>query len=204
MKAFDALREAVFSAAKAAKEAGLCTGGTGNCSMYDRTAGVMAVTPHDFDRAAKSAADIVLMDLSGNVVDAPEGITPTSEAAFHAAIYRAREDISGICHTHAPYATVFACLGREIPPVTTEALLYGKHCPLAPYAPAGSVQLAENIVATLREGIFAALLECHGMITVSKRDVDDAFRMAVHVEETAKVCYRMASLVGLENVKTNI
>ena len=42
------------------------------------------------------------------------------------------------------------------------------------------------------------------MITVSKRDVDDAFRMAVHVEETAKVCYRMASLVGLENVKGNI
>ena len=28
-----------------------------------------------------------------------------------------------------------------------------ENCPLAPYAPAGSVQLAENIVATLREGV---------------------------------------------------
>ncbi len=204
MKSFDALREAVFSAAKAAKAAGLCTGGTGNCSMFDRAAGVMAVTPHDFDRVAKSAADIVLMDLSGNVVDAPEGITPTSEAAFHAAVYRAREDVCGICHTHAPYATVFACLGKELPPVTTEALLYGKNCPLAPYAPAGSEALAKSVAATLSEGVFAALLENHGMITVSTRDVDDAFRMAVHVEETAKVCYRMASLVGLENVKGNV
>ena len=50
----------------------------------------------------------------------------------------------------------------------------------------------------------AAVLERHGMIAVSPRDVDDAFRMAVHVEETAKAYYRMASLIGLEQVKAEV
>ena len=179
------MREAVLLAARAAKAAGLCTGGTGNCSMIDRAAGIVAMTPHDSDRVAKTWREIVLMDLAGQVLDAPAGVDPTSEAAFHLAVYRARPDVSGICHTHAPYATVFAALGREILPVTTEAL-------------------AESIVKTLGESGLAAVLERHGMIAVSPRDVDDAFRMAVHVEETAKAYYRMASLIGLEQVKTEV
>lgn len=144
------------------------------------------------------------MNLAGEVLDAPLGVEPTSEAAFHLAVYSARPDVAGICHTHAPYATVFAALGREIPPVITEALLYGGCCPLAPYAPPGTDALAKSIVETLGKRGMAALLARHGMIAVSPRDVDDAFRMAVHVEETAKACYRMAALVGLENVNAMI
>ena len=126
MQSYEAMRTAVLCAARDAKAAGLCTGGTGNCSMIDRAAGVVAMTPHDSDRVAHAAREIVLMDLAGNVLDAPEGVFPTSEAAFHLALYRARPDLIGICHTHAPYATVFAALGRALPPVTTEALLYGQ------------------------------------------------------------------------------
>ncbi len=202
MEAYEALRSAVFAAARAAKEAGLCTGGTGNFSMMDRSAGVIAMTPHDSDRAAKTWREIVLMDAAGNVLDAPHGVTPTSEAAFHLAVYRARADVAGICHTHAPYTTVFAALGREILPVITEAVLYGGVCPIAPYAPPGTEALAESIVGALGENGLAAVLERHGMIAVSRRDVDDAFRTAVHVEETAKAYYRIAALVGLDNVKT--
>lgn len=201
MDSHQAMRGAVLLAARAAKAAGLCTGGTGNCSMIDRAAGVVAMTPHDSDRVAKTWREIVLLDLVGEVLDAPVGVEPTSEAAFHLAVYRARPDVAGICHTHAPYATVFAALGRELPPVITEALLYGGRCPLAPYAPPGTEALAENIVQTLGESCLAALLERHGMIAVSPQDVDDAFRLAVHVEETAKAYYRMATLVGLDAVK---
>lgn len=201
MDSHQAMREAVLLAARAAKAAGLCTGGTGNCSMIDRAAGVVAMTPHDSDRVAKTWREIVLLNLAGKVLDAPVGVEPTSEAAFHLAVYRARPDVAGICHTHAPYATVFAALGQELPPVITEALLYGGRCPLAPYAPPGTEALAENIVQTLGESCLAALLERHGMIAVSPRDVDDAFRLAVHVEETAKAYYRMATLVGLDVVK---
>lgn len=201
MDSHQAMREAVLLAARAAKAAGLCTGGTGNCSMIDRAAGVVAMTPHDSDRVAKTWRKIVLLNLAGEVLDAPVGVEPTSEAAFHLAVYRARPDVAGICHTHAPYATVFAALGRELPPVITEALLYGGRCPLAPYAPPGTEALAGSIVQTLGESGLAALLERHGMIAVSPRDVDDAFRLAVHVEETAKAYYRMAALVGLDAVK---
>ncbi len=201
MDSHQAMREAVLLAARAAKAAGLCTGGTGNCSMIDRAAGVVAMTPHDSDRVAKTWREIVLLNLAGEVLDTPVGVEPTSEAAFHLAVYRARADVAGICHTHAPYATVFAALGRELPPVITEALRYGGRCPLAPYAPPGTEALAENIVQTLGESGLAALLERHGMIAVSPRDVDDAFRLAVHVEETAKAYYRMATLVGLDAVK---
>ena len=188
------MREAVFLAARAAKAAGLCTGGTGNCSMIDRAAGIIAMTPHDFDRVAKTWQEIVLINLAGEVLDAPLGVEPTSEAAFHLAIYSARPDVAGICHTHAPYATVFAALGREIPPVITEALLYGGCCPLAPYAPPGTDALAKSIVETLGKRGMAALLARHGMIAVSPRGVDDA----------AKAYYRMAALVGLENVNAMI
>ena len=66
---YKTMREAVFLAARAAKSAGLCTGGTGNCSMIDRAAGIIAMTPHDFDRVAKTWQEIVLMNLAGEVLD---------------------------------------------------------------------------------------------------------------------------------------
>lgn len=120
------MREAVFLAARAAKAAGLCTGGTGNCSMIDRAAGIVAMTPHDSDRVAKTWQEIVLMNLAGEVLDAPLGVEPTSEAAFHLAVYSARPDVAGAS------ATRMRRMQRCLPHLAGKfRLLSPRHCSMA-------------------------------------------------------------------------
>ena len=55
----------------------------------------------------------VVVDLDGDVVEGT--LKPSSDTASHLYIYRHRPDVNGIVHTHSPYATAFAAVGRPIP-----------------------------------------------------------------------------------------
>src|SRR5262245_24188666 len=50
------------------------------------------------------AADMVLIDLDGNLVEGDH--EPPSERFIHTEIYRARSDVESVVHTHQPMATL--------------------------------------------------------------------------------------------------
>lgn len=55
-------------------------------------------------------SDMVVLDLDGNIIDGT--FNPSSDTPTHIELYKAWNDIKGICHTHSNYATSFAQGGK--------------------------------------------------------------------------------------------
>jgi L-ribulose-5-phosphate 4-epimerase len=85
----------------------------GNVSGIDRKKGVVAIKPSGVSYEDLTAEKIVLVDLEGKAVDG--NLRPSSDTPTHLELYRQFEGISGVCHTHSTYATIWAQACREIP-----------------------------------------------------------------------------------------
>lgn len=194
------IKSQVLEQALQAEQSGLCYPTSGNFSMIDGERRYVAITPKGKNRSSLSPEDIVLIDMEGNVTEAPEGFVPSSEKNLHLSIYRARKDIVAVAHTHAPYSSVFAALNLPVRPVLPEANRFDCRCPVAPYATPGSQELADNVVSTLGEHGVAVIMGQHGMLTASRKSMYDAYIKALYVEDVARTYYRMAALVGLDHV----
>lgn len=169
----------------------LTTGSGGNISVIDRQNNCIAVTPSGMDYFEMTCEDIVLCDRQGRVMEGR--CSPSSEMAFHLALYDHRPDIGSVVHTHSVYATTLACMQREIPAVHYLVGFSGHKVPLAPYATFGTPELARSVTDTI--GTFnAVLLAHHGLVAVGK-DLPSAFTAAEEIEFVARVYYQ-ALIVG--------
>ena len=120
----DTLRERALHANLALVVHNLVTLTWGNASVIDRDAGLVAIKPSGVAYEQLTAADLVLCDLDGEVVDGSR--RPSTDTPTHLAIYRAFEQVGAVVHTHSTWATVWAQAQREIP-------LYGTtHADLCP------------------------------------------------------------------------
>ncbi len=178
-------REAVARYGRKLETSGLTAGTGGNVSCIARDRGMVAITPSGVPYEEVGPADVVVVDLEGRVVEG--GLPPSSELAFHRAVYAARPDVEAVVHTHSLYATAMACLRREIPPVHYLLGFAGTRVPVAPYATYGTEALADRLVETLGADRNAALLANHGVVAVG-RDLAAAFAVAEAVEFVARIC----------------
>ena len=111
---FDELRECVFKANVEIVRAGLVVLTFGNASAADRAAGVMAIKPSGVRYDELRPESMVIVDLeSGAVVDSE--YQPSSDTPTHVVLYREFAQVSGVVHTHSPFATAWAQACREIP-----------------------------------------------------------------------------------------
>lgn len=92
---------------------GLVTLTWGNVSGIDRSEGLVVIKPSGVDYAAMAEQDMVVIDMSGKVVEGKW--KPSSDTATHIELYKAFTEISGITHTHSMFATIFCQAGLEIP-----------------------------------------------------------------------------------------
>lgn len=167
-------------------ESGLTTGTGGNLSIIHRDSGRVAVSPSGIEYATLQPEDVVLTDLDGNILDGD--CKPSSELGFHLSVYRQRQDVQSIVHTHSPYATTMACLGWEIPAVHYLVGFAGKKVPVAPYATFGTRELARNVSETIGE-YNALLLANHGLLAVG-RNMAATFAAAEEIEFVARIYYQ--------------
>jgi L-fuculose-phosphate aldolase len=172
-------------------ESGLTAGAGGNLSVRDPASGLVALSPSGMAYAEVEPEDVVLLDLEGRVVEGHRA--PSSELAFHLALYRARPDAGAVVHTHSVYATTLACLGWELPAVHYLVGYAGTKVPLAPYATYGTEELARAVVETLGDD-HAVLLANHGLVAVGPT-MARAFTTAEMVELVARI-YLQAKGVG--------
>jgi len=127
------------------------------------------------------ADDIPLMDIDGGWIGRRR---PSSEWRFHRDIFKSRNDVAAIVHTHSPKATSLACTGRGIPAFHyMVAVAGGSDIRCAPYYTFGTQELATAAVAAL-EGRKACLLANHGVIAVGM-DLPAALALAGEVENLA-------------------
>ncbi len=85
----------------------------GNASGMDRASGLVAIKPSGVPYEIMTAADMVVTDLDGRIVDG--ALKPSSDLGTHLLLYRAFPTIGGVVHTHSEYATAWAQAGRSIP-----------------------------------------------------------------------------------------
>lgn len=113
----EALRERVLAANLMLPAHGLVTFTWGNASGIDRESGLVVIKPSGVAYEGMTAADMVVVDLTGRVVEGDK--KPSSDTATHLALYRAFPGLGGVVHTHSRWATVFAQMGRGIPATGT-------------------------------------------------------------------------------------
>lgn len=111
------LRERVLRANLLLPKHGLVTLTWGNVSEYDRETGLVAIKPSGVEYDVLTADDIVVLDLSGNIIEGK--LNPSSDTPTHLELYRCFDGIGGIVHTHSRHATAFAQANMGIPPLGT-------------------------------------------------------------------------------------
>jgi L-fuculose-phosphate aldolase len=175
-----AARRAVVATARRMAASGLVRGTSGNVSV--RVPGGFLVTPTALAPERMRPQDVVAMGLDGAARGARE---PSTEWRIHRDLYRAREDVGAVVHTHSVHATALACLRRGIPAFHyLVAAAGGDSVRCAPYATYGTQALADGVAAAL-EGRRACLMANHGAVAVGPT-LERAFALAFEVEGLAR------------------
>lgn len=180
----------LLEVARNAQRIGLCKHKSGNFSIYDREKNVIYVTPSGIDREELSIEDICELDIDGNILYSKEGVKPSSETMMHLEIYKAREDVNAVVHTHSKMATTFSVLAKPIPAVIYEAATFGLkegYIPVAKYARPGTLELSKSVIEPIKISDMI-LLEKHGTVSVGI-DIKEAFLKAQYIEEIAEIYY---------------
>jgi L-fuculose-phosphate aldolase len=184
-----ALRAEIISISQRMNSSGLTPGKSGNVSA--RTDSGMLITPTGMAYAELKPSDIVAVRNDGSAMAGQR--VPSSEWRFHLAIYRAREDVEAIVHTHSLNATALACIHRPIPAFHyMVAVAGGDRILCAPYATYGTEALAKNVVRALGDRR-ACLIANHGAVAVGE-SLRKAYDLAWEVETLASQYARARQL----------
>ncbi len=142
---------------------------------------------------------MVVVDLDGNVVEGE--LSPSSDTATHAYVYRSLDWVGGVVHTHSPHATAWAACGEPIPCVLTAmADEFGGDIPVGPFARIGGEEIGEGIVQTLQDSRSqAVLMRSHGVFTIGA-DAREAVKAAVMCEDAARTVLLARSLGDLRRL----
>lgn len=211
----EVLKKQVDEANQKLVEYGLVVLTWGNVSAIDRKRGLIVIKPSGVPYSSMTAADMVVLDLQGNKVEGR--LNPSSDAPTHLALYNTFDQIGGITHTHAPWATAWAQAGRDIPAYgTTHADFVFGAVPCTRGLTQQEVENAYeyNTGAVICETVLesgmdvmscpAVLVQRHGPFTWGK-SADQSVENALILEEVAKMAARTeriaagnAQLPGIE------
>lgn len=119
--AISSLRNLVYEANMAIPVQGLAVLTWGNVSGYDADLGLMAIKPSGVSYSGLKPADIVVMNLAGDVLAEEDAspLRPSSDTPTHLELYRAFPGVRAIVHTHSPYAAGWAQALMPIPVLGT-------------------------------------------------------------------------------------
>ncbi len=158
----------------------------GNVSARDPETGLVVIKPSGIRYEDLRPEHMVVVDPAGKIVEGT--LKPSSDTASHLYIYRQRPDLNGVVHTHSPYATAFAAVGRPIPVVLTAiADEFGGPIPCGGFALIGDESIGQVVVQHLGAGP-AVLLKNHGVFTVGK-SAQAAVKAAVMTEDAARAVW---------------
>jgi len=133
---YDDLKSECCEANRLLPECGLVDLTFGNVSVCDRERGVFAIKPSGVAYDQLAAADMVIVDFDGHVVEG--GMRPSSDTPTHRRLFLAFAHVRSVVHTHSRHAVSFAQAGREIPLLGTTHADYFR----------GAVPVTRSLTAT--------------------------------------------------------
>ena len=107
------LKQEVCAANLKLVEYGLVVLTWGNVSTVTEDRKYVVIKPSGVDYAAMAPAQMVVVDMEGNVVEGE--LRPSSDLPTHLELYRAFPAVKSVVHTHSRYATAMAQAERSLP-----------------------------------------------------------------------------------------
>ena len=154
---------------------------SGNISV--RTEEGILITASGSSLGRLKEEDIVLIDMEGNVIS---GRKPSCEKMLHVEVYKLREDVNAIIHTHPLFLTSFASCHQVLnEPIMSENILYFEEIPVAEYSMPSSMELVEKTVKYLKDRD-VTMMANHGAIAVADNLLNAFYKMET-AEYYAKV-----------------
>ncbi len=188
-----ALREEVASLHQELPRNGLVAWTSGNLSGRDADSGLVVIKPSGLKYGELTPESMVIVDQDAKLVEGE--YKPSSDTASHCYIYRQMPEVGGIVHTHSPYATAWAAVGKEIPCfLTAMADEFGGPIPCGGFAPIGGEEIGREVVRTLEgQTSPAVVMQNHGVFAVGKSP-EEAIKAAIMCEDVARTSFLATQL----------
>ena len=187
-----ALREELHELHRRLVSSGLVAWTSGNVSARVPGTELMLIKPSGVEYQDLTPESMVLCDLDGRPAadGAGNGLSPSSDTAAHAYVYRHMPEVGGVVHTHSAYATAWAARGEPVPCVLTAiADEFGGEIPVGPFALIGGDDIGRGIVETLAgHRSPAVLMRNHGVFTIGPT-ARAAVKAAVMTEDVARTVH---------------
>ena len=124
--------------------------------------GTFLCTPTGMSKSFITPEKLIRIDADGNIVEAAEGLRPSSEIKMHLRCYEKRPDVWSVVHAHPPGATGFAVAHKamDMYNMIEDVAVIGS-VPLTPYGTPSTAEVPDSIEPYLEEHD-VMLLENHG------------------------------------------
>ncbi len=156
------------------------SGGNVSCKVDEDR---ILVTPSGMIYEDLAADDIILMDLSGQVIEGNRKASVDTKALLY--IYNNMPQVNAVIHTHQPYATAIGLVQDEFKcNLTTLANAAKGSVNVCAFSSAASQQMGIGAVENLK-GKLAVILKHHGVIAVGD-SLKQALYSCIYLEEAAK------------------
>lgn len=169
---------------------------------YRQPDGTLLVNPWGLTWDEVTAADIMRIDLEGNVLEGPWTVTPA--ITLHTELHRRRDDVCVAVHNHPRWGTLWADAHR-VPPVydQTGAMVPGDPALFADFD--GSVDAVDNARACVDAlgDASSVLLGNHGVFVVG-RDIAQAHHRAVVLEWRCRQAWHVEAMGGGAPVRDEV
>lgn len=167
-------------------------GGNLSCRLDDN---LLLITPTRVYKGNLRAEDLLVIDLSGNVVEG--SMKPSGETPMYLNFFKERPDINSVIHCHPPFTNAFAITkGRNwlMRPIFPETVVEVGPVPIVPYGEPLTQRLADNFKPFLQK-YNAFLMESHGLVIMSAGDITRAFELT-DILETSVISILQALAIG--------
>ena len=161
--------------------------------------GTLLATPTGMSKSFITPDKLIRIDRAGNVLEAPQGLRPSSETKMHLRCYDKRDDVRSVIHAHPPGATGFAVAHKAMDMYNMiEDVATIVSVPLTPYGTPSTFEVPDAIEPYLEEHD-VMLLENHGALAVGS-DVITAFYRMESLELWAKITINAVILGGSRDI----
>lgn len=181
----EAEREQIVEAGRLMYERGLCQLCGGNISIRDPENNLVAIKPSGGAYVHMKPADIILVDMDGNVVEGEK--KPSIELQMHLRLYKTRPEITAVVHSHPIHAVAWSLRHSCLPSVILAQYMVKGAVGVAPYEDAGSMALAEKAAEAIGPDGWACILQAHGVIAGSPQGVFHALEMNMVIEDACRI-----------------
>lgn len=143
----------------------------------------LLITPSGMNKSFLKEDDLIIVNMNGEVLEGNG--KPSTEILMHFEIYKKREDVKAIIHSHPSYSVAICISDIEIMnELLPETIIYLGKIGFAKYIKPGTLDLAKSVAESLTDGD-ASFMENHGVVVVGKNLID-AYSKIELLEEFSK------------------